>query len=636
MELNNSYYDDITMGKVMYHKKYWKFGEGKVTTSLTTIWSGNEEQTGLYQYPTEAINMDVVSSNASDTQKIKIEGLNENWKETVDEVTLDGTNPVTTNEKFIRVFRVYVSDGDDLIGNVSVTETGETSPLYAYINNDNAVQNQSQMTLFTVPAGHVFIQNSVDVSTIAESKVNALMAIKNDNSPFRVQLNYNVKSGNVQYFENPPIKWDEKTDIEMRGFTEAGSELVTASISGYMVQTDSVPVDTYSLSTSYTPTSFTVNWEALSDADSADQEAWQLTIDGRDYILPKSQTSYFFDDAVTGETYDITLKFVGYDDKLSSGKSTTVTPGVVTNYVVASGFNPQGATTKYFLSTDEGDSWETKDVGLGNWSMSDLAISDNYGFAIYNDNNDVEDPRLYKTNSGSSWSQVSGIIPGEIIDFNDFAIVKQDSGAKVTFDGNNWVDTNPTSLNISNRGIKFNGNYYVISYDQIMVSSDGINWSYMSSQPSTGSQPIESLATNGVNMLITYNALEENNAAPTYMVSSGGTWTTAGTSTMSGTNINGCQLVYYDGKYHSFTFEDDFSGSYHETSTDGTTWTDETSVLPSGSLALGAIVVGDILYLSLADSSFNGSVMTKDESGWNTPVAFNETGIISINIDGKA
>lgn len=73
------------------------FGVNKdVGTVYETLWNGPSG----FALPGSALQMSVVSSSASDTMSILIQGLNPDYQEISDIVTLTGTTPVTTAINF--------------------------------------------------------------------------------------------------------------------------------------------------------------------------------------------------------------------------------------------------------------------------------------------------------------------------------------------------------------------------------------------------------------------------------------------------------------------------------------------------------------------------------------------------------
>ena len=101
----------VAQGQIAYHKHVYKFGQNvTVGDSVETIWA----QGGLYSYPPSATTMTVSSSDTNDTsagtgaRTVLISGLDGDYNEISETITLNGQTPVTTTNSFIRVNRAIV------------------------------------------------------------------------------------------------------------------------------------------------------------------------------------------------------------------------------------------------------------------------------------------------------------------------------------------------------------------------------------------------------------------------------------------------------------------------------------------------------------------------------------------------
>jgi len=81
---------------------------------------------GIYQYPSSAVQMDVVSSDAGDTAQIRISGLDADYNRISEVVTLTGTTPVTTAQSFFRINDAAVVAIPNLSGDVTISNGGTT------------------------------------------------------------------------------------------------------------------------------------------------------------------------------------------------------------------------------------------------------------------------------------------------------------------------------------------------------------------------------------------------------------------------------------------------------------------------------------------------------------------------------
>lgn len=128
---------------------------GTVQNVKHTLWDG---PTSEYVFPTTPIQMQVVSSSASDTaagtgvQSIHIHYLDTNYLEKTTVVTLNGTTPVlTTPTDILRINTFHataVGTAGDAVGNISVQSVGG-AVTYGFLS---AGHNRARMGIFTIPA----------------------------------------------------------------------------------------------------------------------------------------------------------------------------------------------------------------------------------------------------------------------------------------------------------------------------------------------------------------------------------------------------------------------------------------------------------------------------------------------------
>ena len=153
----------VARGQITGHKSLFKFGNNSdINGSLETIWSHG----GLYVYPTSAIQMKVSSSSADDAalgtgaRTVSVQGLDQDYNEVAETVTLTGQTAVLTTTTFIRVFRAFVitaGSGGTAAGTIYVGTGTVTSGVPATVYAEIALgENQTTMAVWTVPAGYTF------------------------------------------------------------------------------------------------------------------------------------------------------------------------------------------------------------------------------------------------------------------------------------------------------------------------------------------------------------------------------------------------------------------------------------------------------------------------------------------------
>ena len=155
---STSYALDVARGNVAGVKAIEVFGDNPDVDSINVedIWCYG----GTYTYSSSAVIHYISSSNAGDTQSIKVYGLDTNWDLQEVSVTLQGQTKtqIGTGETFIRIWRVKNDGSTDLAGDLYVYEDDTitagipdtATKVRGHILNGN---NQSLMSHFTIPNG---------------------------------------------------------------------------------------------------------------------------------------------------------------------------------------------------------------------------------------------------------------------------------------------------------------------------------------------------------------------------------------------------------------------------------------------------------------------------------------------------
>jgi hypothetical protein len=237
----------VARGQITGHKTIFKFGNNSdINGALETIWSRG----GLYVYPTSAIQMKVSSSSANDAalgtgaQTVSVQGLDQNYNEVAETVTLTGQTEVLTTNTFIRVFRAFVitaGSGGTAAGTIYVGTGTVTAGVPATVYAEIALgDNQTTMATWTVPAGYTFF---VYRGTFSASSNNVSQYILGKfmfrpfGGVFRNAADVTVNTGAIQYDFELPLALPEKSDIEAQAIALSGSNFyVTASFEGMYIK----------------------------------------------------------------------------------------------------------------------------------------------------------------------------------------------------------------------------------------------------------------------------------------------------------------------------------------------------------------------------------------------------------------
>jgi len=235
----------VAQGQIAFHKTNFKFGfNPDIDDSLETVWSKG----GLYTYLTSATALYVSSSSTDDTsagtgaRTVKVSGLDSNYDEVDATVSMNGQSGVSLGT-FIRVNRIQVltagsggaNAGNLHVGSEASPTLGVPATSYAFVAIGD---NQTLMSLWTVPRNYTAYLYQTDV-TVATTQNNKYCTVSLVARPFGGVFNVKdrfvkAESSIVQtYFF--PLKFDEKTDIEMRAVGDsAGADIAISAGMDFM------------------------------------------------------------------------------------------------------------------------------------------------------------------------------------------------------------------------------------------------------------------------------------------------------------------------------------------------------------------------------------------------------------------
>jgi hypothetical protein len=239
----------VARNQIQGHKTLFKFGNNSdINGSLETIWSNSS----VYVYPSAAIQMKVSSSSANDTsagtgaRTVAVYGLDANYNEINETVSLNGQTEVLTTNSFIRVFRAFVvtagsggtAAGTIYVGTGTVT-AGVPATIYAEIPLGS---NQTQMALWTVPANYTLYINGGTFSAASNNAAQYVLGqffFRPYGGVFRNVADITVNSNVFRYQWDIPLAIPEKSDIEARAIAISGTNFyVTASFEGIYIKND--------------------------------------------------------------------------------------------------------------------------------------------------------------------------------------------------------------------------------------------------------------------------------------------------------------------------------------------------------------------------------------------------------------
>lgn len=193
---------------------------------------------GTYTFLTSAQQLRLWSESASDTNvSVLISGLDSNYNPLTETVVLtNGLTGVLTTNSFLRVNNIALTRTPQNIGNIHVGTSDKTNTL-AYIGpiNDGS-SGRSQMTVYTVPAGHTFYLTQSNWYTNQSGSQTALYrswtqkqgGVVNIVLTFPLQQQYNS-------VKVVPRAYTEKTDIQWQVSSSSGTSRIGGQIEGYLI-----------------------------------------------------------------------------------------------------------------------------------------------------------------------------------------------------------------------------------------------------------------------------------------------------------------------------------------------------------------------------------------------------------------
>ena len=227
---NNSDGLAIAKGDVTGHSYVHKFGsvpDFDSSDGQVTVWDGAEDGAAwekmVYTYSLTADIQYVSSSNASDTQQVKVQGLDSGFNLVTQLVTLTGQTSATLSTSLIRVFRMKNNGSTDFAGQVfastsvaAATGIPTTNSVRCIIQPEN---NQTEMAIYTVPVGKTAYLRSWYASSAGANKTtNIIVRLRAREHGGVWQLKHKMSwNGEIPYQHkyDEPQKFEEKVDIEI-------------------------------------------------------------------------------------------------------------------------------------------------------------------------------------------------------------------------------------------------------------------------------------------------------------------------------------------------------------------------------------------------------------------------------------
>lgn len=241
--LVTDFFIEVAKGNIPGHSIIHKFGHNlQVNSTRSTLWSLG---TADYVYLTENTTLKISSSSTDDdvggtgALTVQLYGQDTNYAELEETITLTGQVAVNTVNQYFRIYRMVVktagSGGENAgiiyAGTGTVTD-GVPANKYAAVD---AGYNQSQMALYTIPAGKTGYGTHPYVSlghgtTGSGDDIDAELAVRPVGEVFQVKHEIHAATGSGAYVHPNwfPHIIPEKSDVEIRAEITGNGEVEVA------------------------------------------------------------------------------------------------------------------------------------------------------------------------------------------------------------------------------------------------------------------------------------------------------------------------------------------------------------------------------------------------------------------------
>lgn len=227
----------VKMGKIKDHHSINKFGYNPAVgaTPAETIWTVG----GRYVYETVAVQPNVSSTSVEDdiltagavagtgAHTVQIYGLDADYNEINEVVTLNGVADVVATKSYIRLNRMVIRSagtGGANAGTVTCKDPTNTRTM----GNIAIGDNQTLMALWTVPADHEGHLTNFWVASVTAKASTVDIIIRPFGEVFQVKRRILVNASYEDTVFTFPEEVPEKSDIEVIATTSGGGGAISA------------------------------------------------------------------------------------------------------------------------------------------------------------------------------------------------------------------------------------------------------------------------------------------------------------------------------------------------------------------------------------------------------------------------
>jgi hypothetical protein len=228
----------VARGQIQGHRNVTVFGfNGDVDQTQVSVWP----LPSLITFPAAALQMTVSSTSANDTaagtgaRTVVVQGLDANYNEVTETVTLNGQTAVTMSASLLRVNYAYVATagsgnsaaGDIYIGTGTVT-AGVPATTYDIIKFD---YNNTTTGSYTVPANYTaYVSQGLFSSgqSGGSNQVQGRLLTRGTNNIRMTAALTTLNNGVANYVFEYPLAVPEKTTLEATAVGTANNNSVSS------------------------------------------------------------------------------------------------------------------------------------------------------------------------------------------------------------------------------------------------------------------------------------------------------------------------------------------------------------------------------------------------------------------------
>ena len=238
----------IARGHSTGYKSIYKFGYNPdLDTTEETIWGNG----GNYPWFDNDLTVFISSSSVNDTgtgtgaRTVQVQGLDENYKEIEETLTLNGQSQVTSQLSYLRIYRAFVTlagSGAKAAGTIYLGASGANSGVPTTVYASLSFGNQTQIAAYTVPAGFTLYIDDINF-TAALSQANKTVTCSfhsrdYNSNVFRTRFINVLQSNQLVTKFKYAQPFYEKTDLECRAYTDTTNTAIGASFQGVLIKND--------------------------------------------------------------------------------------------------------------------------------------------------------------------------------------------------------------------------------------------------------------------------------------------------------------------------------------------------------------------------------------------------------------